>query len=50
MRIYHTRPATLRPVPFNFLNETGMGIVLNKRDRVEMEATHPKPVLLSFLV
>ena len=45
MRIYHTRPA-----PFNFLNGTGMRIVLNKRDRVEMGAIDPKPAPLAFLV
>ena len=43
MRIYHTRP-----VPFNFLNETWMRIVLNKWDEVGMGATHPKPAPLPF--
>ena len=40
MRIYNTSP-----VPFNFLNETGMRIVSNKRDKIGMGATrcHPYP-------
>ena len=45
MRIYHTHP-----VPFNFLNGTGMEIVLNKWDKIGMVATDPKPAPLSFLV
>ena len=44
MRIYHTRPT-----PFNFLNGTRMGFVLNKRGGVGMEATRPKPAPLPFL-
>ena len=44
MGIYHTRP-----IPFNFLNGLGMGIILNKWDRVGMGATRPEPVPLSSL-
>ena len=44
MRIYHTRPA-----PFNFLNETGMIIILNKRNEVGMGATRLEPVSLPSL-
>ena len=45
MRIYHTRFA-----PFNFLNGTGMGFVLNKWGRVGMGATRPEPAPFPFLV
>ena len=44
MGIYHTRP-----IPFNFLNETGMRFVLNKRGGVGMGATRPEPAPLPFL-
>ena len=44
MRIYHTHP-----IPFNFLNRKGMGIVLNKRDRIRIWVTRlePVPVVIS---
>ena len=45
MGIYHTRP-----IPFNFLNETGMRFVLNKRGGVGMGATRPEPAPLPFLI
>ena len=41
MRNSHTRP-----VPFNFLNETRMRIILNKWDEVGMEATCPVAILI----
>ena len=44
---YLPRPA---PHPFNFLNGTGMGIVLNKWGGVGMEATRPELAPLSFLL
>ena len=43
-------PTLLGPVPFNFSNGTSMRIILNKRGRVRMGATRPKPVSLSSLV
>ena len=45
MRIYNTSL-----VPFNFLNETGMRIKLNKQHGVGMGATRPEPVPLSSLI
>ena len=45
MGIYHTRP-----VPFNFLNGTGMRFVLNKRGGVGKGAIHPEPAPLLFLL
>ena len=41
MRIYHIRPAL-----FNFLNATGMKIILNKWSGVGIGATRPEPILL----
>ena len=43
-------PTSPGPVSFNFLNGTGMRIILNKRGKVRMRATRPKPVSLSSLV
>ena len=44
MGIYHTRPAS-----FNFLNEMGMRIILNKWGGVGMGATRLEPAPLSSL-
>ena len=46
---YGNFPYPPRPISFNFLNRTGMGIVFNKQDRVGMEATRPEPTPLPFL-
>ena len=45
MGIYHTRPTR-----FNFLNETRMRIVSNKRGGVGMRATCPEPAPLPSLI
>ena len=45
MRISHTHPT-----PFNFFNEIGMGIILNKWGGLEMGVTCPKPTSLSCLL
>ena len=44
MRISH-----IRPVLFNFLNGTGMKIILNKQGGIGMGVTHPEPTLLPSL-
>ena len=38
------------PSPFNFLNGTGMRIILNKRDGVGMGAIHPELTPLPSLL
>ena len=43
----HTSPPY--PVPSNFFNETGIRIILNKQDMIEMSTIHPQPVSLANL-